>query len=410
MASLDDLHCELHDLLQSATHESLLKVCAEVGIDGEGKSTKALLRLIRRYTSSDAVEEQEDEGYSVVEKLLSMLKIPPCPEPSATTSQHSPSAAPTVSPPDLPTGTMFRREFRVFGQIGDVTQKDRISFLSLMHQIESGLAKGYGEREVVEAVVRAINPASRLCSYLGGKSALILTDLRRVLRSHYKESGATDLYYQLSRARQEAKESPQEFLIRAMDLQQKVLFVSKEATTGPRYEVEQVRAMFLHTLQTGFRSEGVRMEMRSHLQNPEVSDEELLEHLNTAASQEEERQRKMGTVKPTAVNSITEQTPAQAPTKVPTPNPLMEDLKELRAQVASIAETLQSGGRGRNQQGTRMSRPRGPPRRWGCKHCQSQGVGDQCQHCFKCGASDHFMRDCRRPSGNDQGLPQRGEQ
>ena len=410
MASLDDLHCELHDLLQSATHESLLKVCAEVGIDGEGKSTKALLRLIRRYTSSDAVEEQEDEGYSVVEKLLSMLKIPPCPEPSATTSQYSPSAAPTVSPPDLPTGTMFRREFRVFGQIGDATQKDRISFLSLMHQIESGLTKGYGEREVVEAVVRAINPASRLRSYLEGKSALSLADLRRVLRSHYKESGATDLYYQLSRARQEAKESPQEFLIRAMDLQQKVLFVSKEATTGPRYEVEQVRAMFLHTLQTGFRSEGVRMEMRSHLQNPEVSDEELLEHLNTAASQEEERQRKMGTLKPTAVNTLTQQTADTEPTKSPKTNPLMEDLKDLKLQVAALAQALHAGSRGLDHHDTRMSGPHGPPRKWGCQQCQLQGVGDQCRHSFKCGASDHYMRHCSRPSGNNQELPPRGVQ
>ena len=158
--------------------------------------------------------------------------------------------------------------------------------------------------------------------------------------------------------------------------------------------------MFLHTLHTGFRSEGVQMEMRPYMQNPEVSDEELLERLNTAASQEEERQRKMGTLKPTAVNTLTQQTPDSEPTKSPKKNPLMEDLKDLKLQVAALAQVLHAGSRGSDHHDTRMSRPRGPPRKWGCQRCQSQGVGDQCRHCFKCGASDHYMRHCSRPSGN----------
>ena len=123
-----------------------------------------------------------------------------------------------------------------------------------------------------------------------------------MLRSHYRESDATELYYQLSRARQEVKETPQEFLIRVMDLQE------KEMSAGPRYGSEQVRAMFLHSLQTGFRSEGLRMDMRPYLRDPAVTDEELLEKLNVAASHEVEQQQKTNPSLSVAVHTISQNT------------------------------------------------------------------------------------------------------
>ena len=107
----------------------------------------------------------------------------------------------------------IKRDFKISGQIGDISQKDRLSFSSLAHQIEHGLRNDYKEDEIKEAVIKAINPALSLRSYLEGKSDLTLAKMRRILRSHYQERTATELYHQLSSTVQKVTEKPQEFLI-----------------------------------------------------------------------------------------------------------------------------------------------------------------------------------------------------
>lgn len=49
---------------------------------------------------------------------------------------------------------IYRKDFKIFGQIGEPNQKDKLSFSSLEHQVENGLRKGYTELEIVEAVIR----------------------------------------------------------------------------------------------------------------------------------------------------------------------------------------------------------------------------------------------------------------
>ena len=73
-----------------------------------------------------------------------------------------------------------------------------MSFSSLVHQIENGLKNDYTEDGIKEAVIKAINPAISLRSYLEGKVDLTLAKLRRIMRSHYQERTATELYHQLS--------------------------------------------------------------------------------------------------------------------------------------------------------------------------------------------------------------------
>lgn len=50
---------------------------------------------------------------------------------------------------------VIRREFWINGQIGKLGQKDKLSYINLIHQIETGKRKGHNEAEIVEAVVRA---------------------------------------------------------------------------------------------------------------------------------------------------------------------------------------------------------------------------------------------------------------
>ena len=139
----------------------------------------------------------------------------------------------TAHPPALPP---WHKDFKVNGQIGEPGQKDRLTFSSLARQIEHGLNKGFPESEIVDAVIKAISPGMQLHSYLEGKSNLTLPILRRILRSHYQEKSATDLYKQLSSEVQGIKETPQNFLIRSFDLRQKILFASQESESALQYD------------------------------------------------------------------------------------------------------------------------------------------------------------------------------
>ena len=85
-----------------------------------------------------------------------------------------------------------------------------MSFSSLVHQIENGLKNDYTEDGIKEAVIKAINPAISLRSYLEGKVDLTLAKLRRIMRSHYQERTATELYHLLSSTVQQPKEKPKE--------------------------------------------------------------------------------------------------------------------------------------------------------------------------------------------------------
>ena len=72
------------------------------------------------------------------------------------------------NPDKTPLGTPFRKDLRISGQIGDVTQKDRLRYSSQAHQMALAAQKGYTDSEIIEAVVKAVNPGLSLRSYLEG--------------------------------------------------------------------------------------------------------------------------------------------------------------------------------------------------------------------------------------------------
>ena len=45
-------------------------------------------------------------------------------------------------------------------------ERNKRSFVSLIRQIDEGMEKGYKQREIIDAVIRAINPTLKLRSYL----------------------------------------------------------------------------------------------------------------------------------------------------------------------------------------------------------------------------------------------------
>ncbi len=354
------------------------------------------------------------------------------------------------------------REFKIYGQVGEPGQKDKLSFSSLAHQIEQGINKGYPEAEIVDAVVRAISPGLQLRSYLEGKADLTLPTLRRILRFHYQEKGATELYKQLTSELQSSKESPQNFEIRTLDLRQKILFASQEAESALKYDPILVQSMFLYMVLTGLRNESIRNDLLPYLQKPTCSDQLLLEKLNIACANETERQNKRRQVtqqRPATVHACQEDDqPTERKNKEPNrdnSNRMQPDvlnelkamrsdmalLKTLSAEVAQIKESIRQpppmpvqtlsphvmqkyaqppqfqhpspdrwpppGPGVRNhtaqyQQGFARQpyyHPSSRARQRKCAGCRQNNV-EYCVHCYRCGSGEHDLAGCRFREGH----------
>lgn len=137
-----------------------------------------------------------------------------------TTPVKTTGSSPKTRPE--PTQTLqevtLRREFKICGQIGENGQKDKLSYLSLVSQIENGSEKGHSETEIVEAVIRAISPGMPLIDMLQVKRGLTLSKLLIILKGHYKVDSPTELYHQLLNISQEPKETALNFVFCAIEL------------------------------------------------------------------------------------------------------------------------------------------------------------------------------------------------
>ena len=96
------------------------------------------------------------------------------------------------------TNSVLRREFRVFGPVGEPGQADKLSFVSLANQIGAALRIGYSQREIVDAVIMAVATDTHLASYLESFKDLSLPQLQELLRNHYLERDNTAAYQDLS--------------------------------------------------------------------------------------------------------------------------------------------------------------------------------------------------------------------
>jgi hypothetical protein len=169
----------------------------------EGKSRRVLSKLVRK-TIDENVElcQTVPKKVEYLYKLQELLEIEPPPLEDTTedtqdntgdVSSSSQIPAPlkettlevvTVSSGQSSSFTVYRRELKIVGMVGPESQKDRLSFVSLTRQVESGKSKGYAESEVIEAVIRAICPTLKLRSYVETMEGLTLKKLLQILKAH----------------------------------------------------------------------------------------------------------------------------------------------------------------------------------------------------------------------------------
>jgi hypothetical protein len=166
------------------------------------KKKQELLELETQYEQLSKAQEELKQKMQLLElaQKKSNLSNKPTGKPEAKASTSGEAELSGLN------ASIFRREFKIQGQIGEPGQKDRLTYQSLISQIETGLKKGYTEPEVVTAVIRSIQAGLQLRSYLEGLSGLTLPKLRKMLRFHFQEKSATELYQLLANISQSPKE------------------------------------------------------------------------------------------------------------------------------------------------------------------------------------------------------------
>ena len=333
---MEDLQDSVSTKLLTLQTPDLIELCHRLKcskpVGGfEGQSRRALTRMVE--SSLDEIEASEEDAETFLQLLRDLLsfmetlqgkpnKTPSDPKDKSRQQeleqlkkeyaqlQQTQSAAqrtleeqiealekklklkePTAPVP-VPEVTL-RKEFRIFGQIGEAGQKEKLSYTSLTNQIESGLKKGYTEMEIIEAVIRAVSPGLHLRELLEIKRNMTLQSLKTILKGHYKIDSSSDLLHRLMNITQEPKESAQNFLFRAIELREKLLRTSDDDEVDEQFSQELVQKKFLRSVETGLLSDSVKFQIKPYLSNPNITDEELIEKLGEAANLELERQNKL---------------------------------------------------------------------------------------------------------------------
>ena len=52
----------------------------------------------------------------------------------------------------------FHKDFKIRGAIEEAGQKDKLSYVSLLKEIEERKVKGYSDKEIVKSVIHAVTP------------------------------------------------------------------------------------------------------------------------------------------------------------------------------------------------------------------------------------------------------------
>lgn len=311
------------------------------------------------------------------------------------------------------------------GQISD-TGSD-MSYSSLCKQIDEGLQQGFSESEVIRTVLKITKPGT-FRDMLTSRDDLTVDGLKRFLRSHIRDKNATELFQELSNARQQDRESPQQFLYRIMGLKQRVLFESQQPGAGFTYDRKLVQGTFLHTLYQGLneRNSHVRQDLKPFLSDTQVSDDFLLEQITNSANEEEGRIKRLSTGaknRPVTVSVAHHDSDEQIKqTKVELShnelqanraaiNELTTQVSSLTKHLAQIVNPIQSTVTANPKAPTTRPQSSTTQTRGRCNDCvQSEKV--TCPHCFSCGQAGHRAVGClqKKLSGNGKRSLERGSQ
>ena len=309
--TLDDLATIVDEKLCPFSNELLIEFI-DVSLklatttDLLSKTRRQLKKLIQRHCEEDILDNEELEEATKRGKLLNILNLvdvynPPTPfsggeddKPDddsalAADAQKTVQQGRTSNDEKVAVGcnltsgwlremealsktNMLRREFKVRGQIGEPGQRDKLTYVSLMHQIRDAQAAGYKEEEIVSSVINCMVPSLTLRGVLATTPNL---SLAQFLEAHFNERSAEDLCDAMTSLIRSTDESVYAYVMRTIEIRQKVLLASQKASGKGAigFAKDLVMKLFLRTLERGIISQYVVQEIRHLLKSSSTTDE-----------------------------------------------------------------------------------------------------------------------------------------
>ena len=136
--------------------------------------------------------------------------------------------------------SLVRKELKVKGQIGEVGQKDKLTYVSLRHQIKQARQTDYTYREV-------INAGLTLRTVLETTPNFKLDRLTQFLEAHYELKNVHDLWNTMTTILQFPEKSVHTFVMRCLEVRQKI-FIFSEKPCDLSYFPGIINKLFLRTI------------------------------------------------------------------------------------------------------------------------------------------------------------------
>jgi hypothetical protein len=422
----DAVECDVLARLGELTVEQLVVVLGDLGlaeIEEARRTHPRVLKAILQYLSSEAVEDSEDGGLGHFLRIqtfidgLGIVKQEPgapaapaattIPTTTATTTTGSTTTAATTGSTTIATtsGTttyttpttattttaattdyhtlkrVLRKDWKLKGSIGLPGEKDKLTFSGLAYQINQAEKKRYEDPEICEEVIKCVTD-DVLRSLLEGKADLTLPKLRKLLRSHFKEKDPTTLFTQLSRGVQTTSEDATYFVKRMIVLRSKILFARKEVDSRVNYTEDLVGEQFIRTITTGLRNDNIRNEVK-HLLSQNLEEEDFLEKLTQAESDETERHDRLG--EDGAVVALVSSDNPVVEALVRKVDALTDVCERNNADIVALKAELLDDNNTKSNDAARFRKR--------CIPCEENNI-KFCRHCWACGSGKHIRTNC----------------
>ena len=280
----------------------------------------------------------------------------------------------------------MRRELKLDG--GITGGKDSLSFISFSRQLEAAQRKGYPEHEILDAIIMAVSPKLPLRRVLEA-SKLNLEGMKKLIFQYFKEPSPAELFTQLTQGTQRPGESTADFVMRMMDLRQRI----KHSSHSVQYPASLVDQTFRQNVLTGLADIETRVGLQEVLSREGCTDEDISTKVHAMGACTRERDFKVSalgasageqTSKTVHCNQMQQEQKATAQTNV-------AKLTEVMEQLVTRIEVLERLEKHQHEQENRN--------RFKCRNCIENGRA-RCKHCWRCASGSHFERDCGKRAMN----------